>query len=385
MKQLRKNILRIALLLCGLFVLLAGYGAYSIATYGNRWFASTANTFVRTQKKNVIAGDILDRNGVVLATTRDGQRVYAQDAAVRKATVHVVGDSGSNVNNGAESFFSAYLYGFNMSFLERLGCAVKGQARQGDNVQLTIDSTLASYVASIFPSGKSGAVVVMNYKNGEVLTQQSFPNFDPQNITASVKEDAQKPFYNRAVQGLYAPGSTFKVVTAESALVVENSSYPTANRTDREIAWTGAGQSALVATPMHMCMIAAGVANGGVMMEPRMLKEAVAQNGTVRAAFAEKVYRRVMPAQNADLLKEYMRAVVTGGTGTRAAISGVKVCGKTGSAELDNQENTNAWFIGFLDEPDAPYAIAIVVEDAGGGGSVAAPVARQIFQWLLGK
>ena len=286
-----------------------------------------------------------------------------------------------------------------------------------------------------------------------------------------MKEDAQKPFYNRAVQGLYAPGSTFKVVTAESALenyqdattmafycdgqlqvgaqvitdagtdllagkitqhgqlnllrafqvscnntfaqlalklgdaklrktaetfgfndnflfrdlVVENSSYPTANRTDREIAWTGAGQSALVATPMHMCMIAAGVANGGVMMEPRMLKEAVAQNGTVRAAFAEKVYRRVMPAQNADLLKEYMRAVVTGGTGTRAAISGVKVCGKTGSAELDNQENTNAWFIGFLDEPDAPYAIAIVVEDAGGGGSVAAPVARQIFQWLLGK
>lgn len=471
MKQLRKNILRIALLLCGLFALLAGYGAYSIATYGNRWFASTANTFVRTQKKNVIAGDILDRNGVVLATTRDGQRVYAQDAAARKATVHVVGDSGSNVNNGAESFFSAYLYGFNMSFLERLGCAVKGQARQGDNVQLTIDSTLASYVASIFPSGKSGAVVVMNYKNGEVLTQQSFPNFDPQNITASVKEDAQKPFYNRAVQGLYAPGSTFKVVTAESALenyqdattmafycdgqlqvgaqvitdagtdllagkitqhgqlnllrafqvscnntfaqlalklgdaklrktaetfgfndnflfrdlVVENSSYPTANRTDREIAWTGAGQSALVATPMHMCMIAAGVANGGVMMEPRMLKEAVAQNGTVRAAFAEKVYRRVMPAQNADLLKEYMRAVVTGGTGTRAAISGVKVCGKTGSAELDNQENTNAWFIGFLDEPDAPYAIAIVVEDAGGGGSVAAPVARQIFQWLLGK
>ena len=134
-----------------------------------------------------------------------------------------------------------------------------------------------------------------------------------------------------------------------------------------------------------MCMIAAGVANGGVMMEPRMLKEAVAQNGTVRAAFAEKVYRRVMPAQNADLLKEYMRAVVTGGTGTRAAISGVKVCGKTGSAELDNQENTNAWFIGFLDEPDAPYAIAIVVEDAGGGGSVAAPLARQIFQWLLGK
>lgn len=469
MKQLRKNILRIALLLCGLFALLVGYGAYSISTYGNRWFSSTANTFVRTQKKNVIAGDILDRNGVVLATTQDGERVYAQSLDVRKATVHVVGDSKSNVNNGTESFFSSYLYGFNMSFLERLGCAIKGQARQGDNVQLTIDSSLATYIASIFPSGKSGAVVVMNYKTGEVLSEQSFPNFDPQNITDSVKADAQKPFYNRAIQGLYAPGSTFKVITAESALenfqdattmaffcdgqfqvdtqvitdagtdlaagkitqhgqlnllrafqvscnntfaqlaltlgdaklrktaenfgfndnflfrdlVVENSSYPTTNRTEREIAWTGAGQSALVATPMHMCMISAAVANGGVMMEPRLLKKAVAQNGTVRAEFSEKVYRRVMSSENAALMKEYMRSVITGGTGTRAAISGVKVCGKTGSAELDTQENTNAWFIGFLDEEDAPYALSIVVEDAGGGGSVAAPIARQIFEWLL--
>lgn len=132
-----------------------------------------------------------------------------------------------------------------------------------------------------------------------------------------------------------------------------------------------------------MCMISAAVANGGVMMEPRLLKKAVAQNGTVRAEFSEKVYRRVMSSENAALMKEYMRSVITGGTGTRAAISGVKVCGKTGSAELDTQENTNAWFIGFLDEEDAPYALSIVVEDAGGGGSVAAPIARQIFEWLL--
>ena len=68
MKQLRKNIRRIALCLCALFVLLAAYGAYSISTYGNRWFASSANTFVRTRKKNVIAGDILDRRGPLPAS-----------------------------------------------------------------------------------------------------------------------------------------------------------------------------------------------------------------------------------------------------------------------------------------------------------------------------
>ena len=59
------------------------------------------------------------------------------------------------------------------------------------------------------------------------------------------------------------------------------------------------------------------------------------------------------------------------------------ICGKTGSAEIDGQENTNAWFVGFLDDPNAAYALAIVVEDAGGGGSVAAPLARQIFSWML--
>ena len=469
MKQLRKNIRRVAAFLCALFVLLAGYGAYSITTYGSRWFASSANTFVRTRKKDVIAGDILDRNGIVLATTSDGTRVYQDDPLARKATVHVIGDSGSNVNNGVESFMAAYLYGFNLSFLERLSDAVRGENRRGDDVRLTIDSRLATYIASIFPEGKAGAVVVMNYVTGEVLSQQSFPNFDPQNITSAVKRDPQKPFFNRAVQGLYTPGSTFKIVTTAAALenmpdaasrafhctgqlqagtqiitdagtnaaegrivqhgqinllrafqvscnntyaqialelgdlklrrtaeafgfndnflfrdlVVENSSYPTENRTEKELAWTGAGQSALTASPLHMCMIASAVANDGVMMEPRLLLSATARNGNLRTESSPRVYKKALPEETAAQIKEYMRAVITGGTGTAAAVSGKKVCGKTGSAEIDTQENTNAWFVGFLDESTAPYSLAIVVEDAGGGGSVAAPLAKKIWMWML--
>ena len=469
MKQLRKNIRRVAVLLCALFVLLAGYGAYSVTVYGNRWFSSSANTFARSRKKDVIAGSILDRNGIVLAATAEGNRVYQPQAADRMAVVHAVGDSRGNVNNSAESFFAAYLYGFNMSFMERLGFVLRGEQRRGDTVRLTIDSRLSSYVSSVFPAGKAGAVVVMNYKTGEVLTEQSFPNFDPANITASVKNDPQKPFFNRAIQGLYTPGSTFKIVTAASAMenfsdyaartfsctgtlqagqrliidagtdlasgkmtqhgevtlqrafqvscnnafsrmalelgdaklrktaekfgfndnflfrdmVVENSSYPTSNRNEGEIAWTGAGQSALSASPLHMCMIASAVANGGEMMEPRMLLSAVTAGGAQRAGFSSRVYRRPITAQQANVLKEYMLSVVNSGTGTAARISGVKVCGKTGSAEVDTQENTNAWFVGFLDEAASPYALSIVVENAGGGGSVAAPMARQIFSWML--
>ncbi|MBR5110363.1 MAG: hypothetical protein IK099_09210 [Clostridia bacterium] len=469
MKQLQKNIRRVAVFLCALFVLLAAWGAYSLSTYGSRWFASSANTFMRTRKKNVIAGDILDRNSAVLATTVNGRRVYNSDLNTRRAVVHAVGDSGSNVNNSAESFFASYLYGFNSSFLERLSFALRGEQRRGDTIRLTIDSRLAAYIASIFPSGKAGAVVVMNYKTGEVLTEQSFPNFDPQNITSAVKNDPLKPFFNRAVQGLYTPGSTFKMVTAASAienytnyasltfnctgqlmlgnrlitdagtntaeniitkhgsidlkkafqvscnnsfailalqlgdarlrktaedfgfndnflfrdLVVENSSYPTANRNDGEIGWTGAGQSALTASPLHMCMIAAAIANDGVMMEPKLLISATAPNSTQRAGLTAKVYRKPLTADQAAVLKEYMRAVVTGGTGTGAGISGKRVCGKTGSAEIDGQENTNAWFVGFLDEAGSPYVLSIVVENAGGGGSVAAPMARKIFTWML--
>lgn len=469
MKQLKTNLRRVALALLSLFVLLTAYASYSLTTYGNRWFASSANTLVRQQKKNVIAGDILDRNGVLLATTKNSKRVYQQDAAARAAVVHVVGDTRQNVNNGVESFMASYLYGFHMSFFERASATLAGAQRQGDSVTLTIDSALMRLIASLFPEGKSGAVVVMNYKTGEILALQSFPNFDPDNVTDLVKNNPKKPFYNRAVQGLYAPGSTFKVVTTASALknikdattrayqctgmfkagesyitdagtdlannkitshgqlsllrafqvscnntfaqiaveltdaalrktaedfgfnenflfgdlVVENSSYPTVNRTERELAWTGAGQSALVATPLHMCLIASGIANGGEMAEPMLLLRATASSGKTRYEGASQVFKRAVEESTAAQIKEYMRAVVTGGTGTAAAVPGHIICAKTGSAEKDGQEDTNAWFIGFIDEESAPYALSIIVEDAGGGGAVAAPIAKKIFQRLL--
>lgn len=471
MKQQRYLFKILALIMFSMFLLLAVYGAYSIFTYGNRWFSFSRNPRVRAQKQTVAAGDIIDRNGIILATTVDGQRVYQADEAARRAVVHLLGDSQGQVSNGVETFQTRYLYGFETPLNERISALLAGQTRRGDDVTLTIDSQLCTAIAQSFDShsktkGKKGAAVVMNYKTGELIAQISLPSFDPMNITAETIADPGQPFWNRATQSLYPPGSSFKIITAASALenipgvtdeaftctgglvvqnqairdyggavhqtlslrdafkkscnnvfaltalnlgddklrrtaesfgfndnflfrdlVVENSSYPTENRSQFELATTGIGQSALGATPMHMCMVAAAIANDGVMMEPRLLLRVSSAEGTVRTTYQPKVYRTALSAEHAGILQSYMREVVTSGTGTRAAVSGVTISGKTGSAEssLSGSAVTYGWFVGYATDDDLPYAVSILVEsieDGEGGGSTAAPIAQDIFQYL---
>ena len=472
MKQQRLRFKLLALILFGMFTLLAVFGGYSVFTYGNRWFSSRWNPRVRTQKQNVIAGDILDRHGVTLATTQDGKRVYQADERARRAIVHLLGDEQGQVSNGVETFQTSYLYGFQTSLGEIASGLFSGEARRGDNVTLTIDSRLCTAIPPYFDSiektaGKRGAAVVMNYKTGEVIAMISLPSFDPHSITQETLADAGQPFWNRATQSVYAPGSSFKVITTAAALehiegvqqasilctggldveghairdwgneihgklslqkaftvscnnayallaldmgdeklrktaesfgfndnflfrdlVVENSVYPTSNRNQFEIAWSGAGQSAIAASPMHMCMVAAAIANDGVMMEPRLIRSVDSAAGKNRAGYESRVYRTALTAESAEILTGYMRAVVSGGTGTRAKVSGVTVCGKTGSAEssLDGQDVTHGWFIGFIDDDEYPYAVSVLVEsinDGDGGGSTAAPIAGKILSYLV--
>ncbi len=170
-----------------------------------------------------------------------------------------------------------------------------------------------------------------------------------------------------------------------SDLVVENAAYPTANRVLKELAWTGAGQSALAITPLHMCLISAGIANDGVIMEPKLLLQAVDSNRQGRAQIMPSEYKSPLSKEDADTIADAMRQAVTGGTAARAAVPGLRVAGKTGSAQVDGQEDSNAWFIGFIDDKTLPYAVCIVVQDAGGGGDVAAPIAAKVFQYLKGN
>ena len=169
--------------------------------------------------------------------------------------------------------------------------------------------------------------------------------------------------------------------------MVENSTYPTSNRSDFELATTGIGQSALSATPVHMCMIAAAIANDGVMMEPRLLQDVTSATGVTRLTFQPKVYRTALSGENAATLQSFMRDVVKSGTGTRAAVSGLTVCGKTGSAEssMSGKDVTHGWFVGYLEDEALPYAVAVLVEsvnDGDSGGTTAAPIAADIFTYL---
>ena len=135
---------------------------------------------------------------------------------------------------------------------------------------------------------------------------------------------------------------------------------------------------------MHMCMVAAAIANDGVMMEPRLLSLVESPTGMVRLRYSQKVYRTACSPEMAQIIDGYMKDVVKSGTGTRAQVSGLTIAGKTGSAEgSDNgMDVTHAWFVGYIDSDQYPYAISVLVENGGSGGSVAAPVARQVFEYL---
>ena len=469
MKQQRLRFRFLAFITIAMLVASGVYGMYSVSTYGSRWVSSARNTRYRSAKSSVIPGDILDRNGVVLASSdENGKRTYQSNVLSRSSMVHIIGDTEGNVANGVESFQANYLLGFQASLDERINDLLSGSQRKGDTVVITADSQLQTEIVQLWRNasttkGKCGAVVVMNYQTGEVLALVSLPVYDPQNITATIRQSPQHPFWNRALQSTLPPGSTFKIITAAAALenlanaqnavftctgatqvmdqvitdygndqhgeislakafrvscnnafaqtalligdnalrktaenfgfndnflfrdlVVENSVYPTANRNLFEIAWSGAGQSQVASTPLHMCMVSAAIANDGVMMEPRLLSHVQSPSGAIRARYAGRMYRTACTRETAQILDGYMKDVVKSGTGTRAKVDGLTIAGKTGSAEgsANGVDVTHAWFTGYIDSDRYPYAVTVLVEDGGTGGSVAAPIAQKVFAYL---
>lgn len=164
-----------------------------------------------------------------------------------------------------------------------------------------------------------------------------------------------------------------------SDIILYSSSYE-GSGDDGNVAWAGIGLYNDLITPLHSAMITGAVANGGVMMEPKLLKKVDENN-----ALTSSVYRTVMSSSVAEKLEGYMRAVVTDGTGTRADVSGVTVCGKTGTADYveDGKTKSHAWFTGYIADDEYPYAVSIILEGAGSGGRYAAPIAKSIFKELI--
>ena len=471
-RHLRKRLGLVAMVLLGMYIVLGAYFAYGQLFYGNRWFARSSNPrshFV-TEDPSVVPGDILDRDGEKLAYSvtetyqgEDGQahlhltRDYHPD--IRSAS-HAVGFQDAEEGQaGAEAFYSRYLLGYNNNILESIYQKVFLHQEVGNDIQLTIDLDLQKDVTRIM-GGRTGSAVILDAATGDVYAMVSLPNFDPQDVGGVSGDD----LVNRATEGLYAPGSVMKIVTAASALTnipdidartwdctgtvdVDDQTIPcygmhahgtvdltqafalSCNTTfskigdeltwdvlrdtardfgfeypflfsdmqltesrlpqaddlpDDRLAWTAIGQDDVLTSPMHMAMIVACVANGGGMMEPRMLKTVYNRNDRMIRKPGSRRFREVISPEIASELKGMMGQVVACGTGTRAAAEGLTVYGKTGTAEkrVDGKLGNNAWFVGFAEKGGKTLAVAVVIEDAGPGetgGGLAAPKAGEML------
>jgi penicillin-binding protein A len=148
-----------------------------------------------------------------------------------------------------------------------------------------------------------------------------------------------------------------------------------------ELAQMAFGQGALLMTPLHMALITATIANGGTMPRPYIVRQIV-RDGKVASVTPLGTLATPVSAQTAADVTAMMLAVVTHGTGTTAAIRGVKVAGKTGTA-TNPHGAAHSWFVCFAPADHPRVVVAIVVENGGYGADVAAPIAREVLETAL--
>ena len=370
-------------------------------------------------------------------------------------------------------------------FVRRMTDLITGRKTAGATLELTIDPKAQAAADKALGDNK-GAVVALDPKTGAILAMVSHPSYDPNPLSShdltkaskawqTLSNDKDKSYLNRTINGVYPPGSTFKVITAAAALengVVsdENSSVPGPAELDLPLTSTNLpnedgrpcgpgdkttlihaleiscnttfgslglelggekiraqaakfgfgdalqipmrvsvssvpadlnapqaaqaaiGQYDVRTTPLQMAMVAAGIANQGRVMTPYLIDSVRSANLDIIESTPDPVeLSQATSEQTASTLTKMMVSVVDHGSGARAQIDGVEVAGKTGTAQHDPGKPPHAWFISFAPATDAKIAVAVVVEDGGvtgseiGGGRVAAPIARQVMEAVLGR
>jgi peptidoglycan glycosyltransferase len=167
------------------------------------------------------------------------------------------------------------------------------------------------------------------------------------------------------------------------------SSYPS-GLNDPQTALTGFGQGQVTATPLQIAMVAAGIANDGVVMNPRLVDTVIGNDLSVVRSYENKEYGRALDETVADEVTSSMVASVSTGAAQGARIDGVDVAGKTGTTENGDKPYT-LWFSGFAPAEDPAVAVAVLVEDGGGqgqsgsGDTIAAPIAKKVIEAVLGR
>ncbi len=359
----------------------------------------------------------------------------------------------------------------------------------GKDVYLTIDARLQTVAALAFPDTLKGAVVAIDPRNGEVLAMYSSPSVDPNIFSMSslvrsrnwteIANDPSQPLNNRAIAGTYTPGSTFKLVSALSALEAGNFTRDTrmpvpckgAYRIGSRIArcWKSSGHGYLnligavqqscnvylfqtglrlgdkvintyarmmglgdptgidipgerggwlsgeedynkrfaargwkwtaglvldlaigqaqIVTPIQLALMVGAMGNCRMLYTPYLIKEERSVDGVLINRYGPRLKRFLsLKPYTVKTIHEALESVVLpGGTGGRAAVPGVPVGGKTGSAENPQGEQTHALFVACAPVEDPVIAVAVVLENAGHGGSVAAPVAGDLLRYFFAE
>jgi penicillin-binding protein A len=451
-------------LLAGLFAALLVYLALVQVVWGPQLVAAPQNPRLALAAERIHWGRILDRRLTVLADS-----VGTGPAQVRRypqglGFAHVLGYRSRHYGlTGIEGRYELALLGLPITDPWEAVQETFGRTPEGNDVVLTIDAPVQLTAVRALGSAR-GAVVVLDPRTGAVLALASQPGFDPSAVDAqwaALLRDTSAPLFNRATQGQYPPGSSFKTVTLTAALstgrvrltdavncpesidvggaLIHNfeheqfgqisvlqafvASCNTAfvqigQRTGaqaivaaarafglgqpvrfdlptsaghvpslrelgaRGLAQISFGQGSLLVTPLQMALVASAVGERGTVMSPFVVSQIRAPDGRIRQTFTQRGSRDVMDQALAGQIAQAMVQVVQSGTGTAAQLPGVTVAGKTGTAE-NPHGTTHAWFIAFAPADHPVVALAVIVENGGVGGQVAAPIARQVLAVAL--
>ncbi|ADL50151.1 peptidoglycan D,D-transpeptidase FtsI family protein [Clostridium cellulovorans] len=173
--------------------------------------------------------------------------------------------------------------------------------------------------------------------------------------------------------------------TPADGIVIDNSIFPKySDNEEGNIAQSAIGQAGVLASPIQMALVAATIAHGGEMMEPHMVSRIIDKDSKLVEEIKPKSLGQKVPTNAANLVRSYMRSVVTGGTGVNVSSKNVQVAGKTGTA--DNETGSpHSWFIGFAPYDNPEIAIAVVAEGAGYGAQVAVPAASKVINQYFSK
>jgi len=410
-------------------------------------------------------GTIVASDGSPLAFTRDGRRVYPQGAL----TAHVVGYASPRYGtSGIEDSFDRVLSAprTDRGPLDEVWSLLtdRDATPHGDEVVTTLDLRVQrELVAGLSRYGRAAGVAI-DPRTGAILAMAAVPAFDPNALERdwpTLIHDPASPLLDRATNGLYPPGSTFKIVTASDGLSAgivtpatifhDTGGLPVGNFTVRNdqnevtgtqtltgafalssnvdfaalalqigvdrwfadavqwglgrsmefdlpaardqlpahdevtpsvLAQLGFGQASLLVTPLRMALVAATIADGGRTPRPYLVRSIA--GAQTHLATTPEVLTTPIDAGVAGEVRDMMVAVVAHGTGTVAALPGVTVAGKTGTA-TNPHGPAHSWFVCFAPAAAPRIAVAVIVENAGYGAAIAAPIARDVLRVALAR